>query len=133
MLTKLASKSAPGGSGWKVIGRNGELATLYLGKVPLPEGEWMTDPKTGTLEADDGQEYETGFHLFREREAAKALLDSCKGCYPSAVVAVVDYRSVTATGEDSWRGVMERWTGKPNALFQTVVAREICIGEVVYG
>lgn len=124
MLHKLESTTAPDGTGWKVVGKNnGKLFALFTG-VELPVGQWIVDKKTGIIKTDGGsQEYQTGFHIFRTKEAAEALLDAVRPKYhPNAVVVATDYKSVTATGEDSWRGML-----KPSSLFQSVVAREIYI------
>ena len=96
------------GTAWKVlfqISDGSSVSALQL--YPMPEEKWLLDPSVRRLLSDSGNEYLTGFHLYKTRREARIFRNVRER------VARVSFRRVTATG-------------KQNDL-RVVVAREIYI------
>jgi hypothetical protein len=97
------------GEGYKVFRKldNGELQSVYVfGGLPYqyPANTWITDTKDFCLFDDEqGQEYQTGFHLFANQKDAELKAQSRNdvyGMYVTHVVRKVKFRNVTAKGTD---------------------------------
>jgi hypothetical protein len=129
MLSTVTEITTTSVIGWKLVQTNGVDKTPFCKDIELPIGKWVRDPNDYKLYAHDGQQYQTGFHIWKNKESAIEFEKSMRNCHPrNRRVIEVEFQDVVAEGLDVWGTVgdanlLEQY--KPAEFWETVVARSI--------
>ena len=86
------------GAGWKLFDRDnaGKYISLYFNYMPYSPGTWYTS-SNGTININS-EEYEQGFHIYTNVEAARQQL---RYSYSYIELRKVEYDDVVAIGTES--------------------------------
>jgi hypothetical protein len=125
------------GEGWKVFRSiDGKLASYYFPKTKVLENLWIKDINLHNIVSQSNDEiYQTGFHIFEDKDGADALADELRRngrCH--IVVRKVRYRNITAKGSQEVTNLYTRaifgvqiGRAQDSSIFSCVVAKEIFI------
>lgn len=70
----------------------------YRSSMSFKSGVWYTDTKTERILDNEGEWYETGFHIYRSLYAARNHVERHKNYFSNLTICLVKYSGVVAEG-----------------------------------